>query len=74
MKAFCTAKKSGQIYPQPTSANSDLALGSTFKLDACSNFIMEVTAYDSAYAGIEAESNNVNGTITLVTNKAYHAG
>lgn len=74
MKVFCTAKKSGQIYPQPTSASSDLALGSTFKLDACSDFIMEVIAYDSAYAGIEAESNNVNGTITLVTNKAYHAG
>ncbi|MEQ0031474.1 phage tail fiber protein [Klebsiella sp. GG_Kp152] len=74
MKAFCTAKKSGQIYPQPTSASSDLALGSTFKLDACSNFIMEVIAYDSAYAGIEAESNNVHGTITLVTNRAYHAG
>lgn len=74
MKVFCTAKKSGQIYPQPTSASSDLALGSTFKLDACSDFIMEVIANDSAYAGIEAESNNVNGTITLVTNKAYHAG
>ncbi|HFT2748664.1 TPA: hypothetical protein ACHV8U_001600, partial [Klebsiella quasipneumoniae] len=74
MKVYCTARKSGQIYPQPTSASSDLALGSTFKLDACSNFIMDVIAYDSAYAGIEAESNNVNGTITLVTNKAYHAG
>lgn len=74
MKVFCTARKSGQIYPQPTSASSDLALGSTFKLDACSDFIMDVIAYDSAYAGIEAESNNVNGTITLVTNKAYHAG
>ncbi|HCL5891977.1 TPA: phage tail protein [Klebsiella pneumoniae] len=74
MKVFCTAKKSGQIYPQPTSESSDLALGSTFKLDACSDFIMEVIANDSAYAGIEAESNNVNGTITLVTNKAYHAG
>ncbi|MDU0949946.1 MAG: hypothetical protein E7A80_16390 [Klebsiella sp.] len=74
MKVFCTAKKSGQIYPQPTSASSDLALGSTFKLDACSDFIMEVIAYDSAYAGIESESNNVNGSITLVTNKAYHAG
>ncbi|HFT2748895.1 TPA: phage tail fiber protein [Klebsiella quasipneumoniae] len=73
-KLFCTARKSGQIYPQPVSASSDLALGSTFKLDACSDFIMEVIANDSAYAGIEAESNNVNGTITLVTNKAYHAG
>ncbi|HHG1004552.1 phage tail protein [Klebsiella pneumoniae] len=73
-KVFCTARKSGQIYPQPVSASSDLALGSTFKLDACSDFIMEVIANDSAYAGIEAESNNVNGTITLVTNKAYHAG
>ncbi len=74
MKVFCTAKKSGQIYPQPTSASSDLALGSTFKLDACSDFIMEVIANDSAYAGIESESNNVNGSITLVTNRAYHAG
>lgn len=74
MKVYCTARKSGQIYPQPTSASSDLALGSTFKLDACSNFIMDVIAYDSAYAGIESESNNVNGSITLVTNKAYHAG
>ncbi|HHS9782078.1 TPA: phage tail fiber protein [Klebsiella quasipneumoniae subsp. similipneumoniae] len=74
MKVFCTAKKSGQIYPQPTSASSDLALGSTFKLDACSDFIMDVIANDSAYAGIESESNNVNGSITLVTNKAYHAG
>ncbi|AYJ72814.1 hypothetical protein CPT_Seifer_032 [Klebsiella phage Seifer] len=74
MKIYCTAKKSGQIYPQPTSASSDLALGSTFKIDACSNFIMDVIAYDSAYAGVEAESNNVNGSITLVTNKAYHAG
>ncbi|WP_227521378.1 phage tail protein [Klebsiella sp. K-Nf6] len=74
MKVFCTAKKSGQIYPQPTSVSSDLALGSTFKLDACSDFIMEVIANDSAYAGIEAESNNIHGTITLVTNKAYHAG
>ncbi|HGU6584673.1 TPA: phage tail fiber protein, partial [Klebsiella pneumoniae] len=74
MKVYCTARKSGQIYPQPTSASSDLALGSTFKLDACSDFIMEVIANDSAYAGIEAESDNVNGTITLVTNKAYHAG
>lgn len=73
-KVFCTARKSGQIYPQPTSASSDLALGSTFKLDACSDFIMEVIANDSAYAGIESESNNVNGSITLVTNKAYHAG
>ncbi|NEY60854.1 phage tail protein, partial [Klebsiella pneumoniae] len=54
MKVFCTAKKSGQIYPQPTSVSSDLALGSTFKLDACSDFIMEVIANDSAYAGIEA--------------------
>ncbi|MCH9368580.1 phage tail fiber protein, partial [Klebsiella pneumoniae] len=67
MKVYCTARKSGQIYPQPTSASSDLALGSTFKLDACSDFIMEVIANDSAYAGIEAESDNVNGTITLVT-------
>ncbi len=74
MKVYCTARKSGQIYPQPTSESSDLALGSTFKLDACSDFIMEVIANDSAYAGIEAESDNVNGTITLVTNKAYHAG
>ncbi len=74
MKIFCTAKKSGQIYPQPTSASSDLALGSTFKLDACSDFIMDVIANDSAYAGIESESNNVNGSVTLVTNKAYHAG
>lgn len=74
MKIFCTAKKSGQIYPQPTSGSSDLALGSTFKLDACSDFIMDVIANDSAYAGIESESNNVNGVITLVTNKAYHAG
>ncbi|OFB52237.1 hypothetical protein BA903_25025 [Klebsiella pneumoniae] len=74
MKVFCTARKSGQIYPQPTSASSDLALGSTFKLDACSDFIMDVIANDSAYAGIESESNNVNGSITLVTNKAYHAG
>ncbi|AUG87960.1 tail fiber protein [Klebsiella phage May] len=73
-KVFCTARKSGQIYPQPTSASSDLALGSTFKLDACSDFIMEVVANDSAYAGIESESNNVNGSITLVTNRAYHAG
>ncbi|HDX8854895.1 TPA: hypothetical protein RQO60_005944 [Klebsiella michiganensis] len=74
MKVFCTAKKSGQIYPQPTSTSSDLALGSTFKLDGCSDFIMEVIANDSAYAGIESESNNVNGSITLVANKAYHAG
>ncbi|MDM4169133.1 phage tail fiber protein [Klebsiella michiganensis] len=74
MKVFCTAKKSGQIYPQPTSASSDLALGSTFKLDGCSDFIMEVIANDSAYAGVESESNNINGSITLVTNKAYHAG
>lgn len=74
MKIFCTAKKSGQIYPQPTSGSSDLALGSTFKLDACSDFIMDVIANDSAYAGIESESNNVNGSVTLVTNKAYHAG
>ncbi|QHB49739.1 putative tail fiber protein [Klebsiella phage PhiKpNIH-2] len=74
MKVYCTARKSGQIYPQPTSASSDLALGSTFKLDACYDFIMDVIANDSAYAGIESESNNVNGSITLVTNKAYHAG
>ncbi|MDM9541928.1 hypothetical protein QU700_31970, partial [Klebsiella pneumoniae] len=33
-----------------------------------------VIANDSAYAGIESESNNVNGSVTLVTNKAYHAG
>uniref|UniRef100_A0AAU8HZ81 Tail fiber protein n=1 Tax=Klebsiella phage FKP3 TaxID=3231233 RepID=A0AAU8HZ81_9CAUD len=74
MKVYCTAKKSGQIYPQPTSASSDLALGSCFKLDACSDFIFDVIANDSAYAGIESESNNVNGNIKLVTNKAYHAG
>lgn len=35
---------------------------------------MDVIANDSAYAGIESESNNVNGSVTLVTNKAYHAG
>ncbi|HBS4890032.1 TPA: phage tail protein, partial [Klebsiella pneumoniae] len=74
LNIHCSAISSGQIYPQPVSKSSDLALGSSFKLDRCRNFMIKSTAINTAYAGVELEGNNTNGTVKIKTLKAYHAG
>ncbi|KAF3372309.1 hypothetical protein BXA52_20920, partial [Enterococcus faecium] len=48
LNIHCSAISSGQIYPQPVSKSSDLALGSTFKLDRCRNFMIKSTAINTA--------------------------
>ncbi len=36
--------------------------------------MIKSTAINTAYAGVELEGNNTNGTVKIKTLKAYHAG
>lgn len=74
IKILCSAISSGQIYPQPKSKSSDLALGSSFKLDRCNNITIDAVSMNTAYAGVELEGHNKKGNIKIKTIRAYHAG
>lgn len=74
IKILCSAISSGQIYPQPKSKSSDLALGSSFKLDRCNNITIDAVSMNTAYAGVELEGHNNKGNIKIKTIRAYHAG
>ena len=62
---------SGQVYPL---SSSDLALGSAWKINNCTNIIGDISCNNCAYAGFEMEGNNAHGNLKCVSSYNYESG